>query len=68
MKTPFYIVSAICIILFAFNITLNNTLDELQEKNLDIIDQYFDMNEKYTECQMDNSIMLDKIIELKNEK
>ncbi len=34
----------------------------------ELIDDYWDISEKYTECQMENSVMLDKIIELENEE
>jgi len=34
----------------------------------ELVDDYLDISEKYTECQMENSVMLDKIIELENEK
>ena len=34
----------------------------------ELVDDYLELMENYTECQKDNSVMLDKIIELENEE
>ncbi len=67
MRSKFYVVSVMFIIVLVLNITLNNTLDKVQEKNTNLIDQYLDISEKYTECQIENSVMLDEIIRLEEE-
>lgn len=67
MRSKFYVVSVMFIIVLVLNITLNNTLDKVQEKNTNLIDQYLDVSEKYTECQIENSVMLDEIIRLEEE-
>ena len=62
MRVRFYIVSIMFIIVLGLNIILNNTLDKEQEKNTNLIDQYLDLSEKYTECQMENSVILDEVL------
>ena len=67
MRERFYIVSIMFIIVLGLNIILNNTLDKEQEKNTNLIDQYLDLSEKYTECQMENSVILDEVLRLEEE-
>jgi hypothetical protein len=67
MRVRFYIVSIMFIIVLGLNIILNNTLDKEQEKNTNLIDQYLDLSEKYTECQMENSVILDEVLRLEEE-
>jgi len=67
MRSKFYVVSVMFIIVLVLNITLNNTLDKVQEKNTNLIDQYLDLSEKYTECQMENSVILDEVLRLEEE-
>jgi len=64
MKARFYIVSIMFIILLVLNIVLNHTLDKVQEKNTTLIDQYLDLSEKYSECQMEHDIILDEVLRL----
>jgi len=52
------------IILLVLNIVLNHTLDKVQEKNTTLIDQYLDLSEKYSECQMEHDIILDEVLRL----
>jgi len=33
----------------------------------ELVDDYLDLSEKYTECQMENSVLLDEIISLEEE-
>ena len=67
MRVKFYIVSIMFVIVLGLNIILNNTLDKEQEKNTNLIDQYLDLSEKYTECQMENSVILDEVLRLEEE-
>ena len=67
MRSKFYVVSVMFIIVLVLNITLNNTLDKVQEKNTNLIDQYLDLSEKYTECQMEHDIILDEVLRLEEE-
>lgn len=69
MKTKFYlyVVTIICVLLLVLNITLNNTLDKVQQKNINLIDQYLDISEQYSECEMDYNIVLDEVIRLEHE-
>ena len=67
MRVRFYIVSIMFIIVLGLNMILNNTLDKEQEKNTNLIDQYLDLSEKYTECQMENSVILDEVLRLEEE-
>ncbi len=67
MRSKFYVVLVMFIIMLMLNVTLNNTLDKVQEKNTNIIDEYLDISEKYTECQIENSTMLDEIIRIEEE-
>ena len=69
MKTKFYlyVVTIICVLLLVLNITLNNTLDKVQQKNINLIDQYLDISEQYSECEMDYTIVLDEVIRLEHE-
>tara|TARA_R100001460_G_scaffold28390_2_gene56878 strand:+ start:788 stop:1036 length:249 start_codon:yes stop_codon:yes gene_type:complete len=67
MRVKFYIVSIMFIIVLGLNIILNNTLDKEREKNTNLIDEYLDISEKYTECQMENSVILDEVLRLEEE-
>ena len=69
MKTKFYlyVVTIICVLLLVLNITLNNTLDKVQQKNINLIDQYLDISEQYSECEMDYIIVLDEVTRLEHE-
>mgnify|MGYP003135442857 FL=1 len=67
MRVRFYIASIMFIIVLGLNIILNKTLDKEQEKNTNLIDEYLDLSEKYTECQMENSVILDEVLRLEEE-
>ena len=69
MKTKFYlyVVTLLCVLLLVLNITLNNTLDKVQQKNIHLIEQYLDISEQYSECEMDYTIVLDEVIRLEHE-
>ena len=67
MRVKFYIASIMFIIVLGLNIILNKTLDKEQEKNTNLIDEYLDLSEKYTECQMENSVILDEVLRLEEE-
>ncbi len=64
MRSKFYVVLVMFIIMLMLNVTLNNTLDKVQEKNTTLIDQYLDLSEKYSECQMEHDIILDEVLRL----
>jgi len=67
MRASFYVVTIMLVIMVVLYLSLNIRLDSVKKNNTDLIDQYLDISEKYTECQMENSVLLDEVLSLEKE-
>ena len=67
MRASFYVVTIMLVIMVVLYLSLNIRLDSAKKSNIDLIDQYLDISEKYTECQMENTVLLDEVLSLEEE-
>ena len=67
MRASFYVDTIMLVTMVVLYPSLNIRLDSVKKNNTDLIDQYLDISEKYTECQMENTVLLDEVLSLEEE-
>jgi len=60
IRAPFYVVCIVCTTLIILNFTLNRTLDELQAENIELLDDYLELQAKH-------DLIFDEVIRLEEE-